>query len=99
MTRLPLRHPVIAAIIALGFSLLPLATDTTVAALPELRAHFGVSISPAQLTLSVFMAAFAVSQLVYGPLSDRFGRRPVLLGGLAVFLLAPLGCTLAGSIR
>lgn len=96
---LPLRHPGVAAIIALGFSLLPLATDTTVAALPGLRAHFGVSISLAQLTLSAFMAAFAVSQLVYGPLSDRFGRRPILLGGLAVFLLASLACTLAASIE
>ena len=99
MRKLPLRHPGIAAIISVGLSLLALATDTTVASMPGLRRHFGISVPQAQLTLSVFVTAFAFAQLVYGPLSDRFGRRPTLIVGLLIFFLASLGCTLAGSIE
>jgi len=96
---LPLRHPGIAAIISVALSLLALATDTTVASMPGLRRYFGISVSQAQLTLSVFVAAFAIAQLVYGPLSDRFGRRPTLITGLFIFFLASLACALAGSIE
>jgi DHA1 family bicyclomycin/chloramphenicol resistance-like MFS transporter len=52
-----------------------------------------------QLTLSIFMIAFAVSQLVYGPISDQFGRRPVLLGGMSLYLVACIGCAMASSIE
>lgn len=72
MRKLPLRHPGIAAIISVGLSLLALATDTTVASMPGLRRHFDITVSQAQLILSVFIAAFAIAQLFYGPLSDRF---------------------------
>ena len=99
MRKLPLRHPGIAAIIGVGLSLLPLSTDTLVVSLPGLRRHFGISVPQAQLTLWVFIAAFAFSQLVYGPLSDRFGRRPTLIAGLAIFLFASLACAMAGSIE
>ena len=99
MRTLPLRHPGIAAIISVALSLLALATDTTVASMPGLRRYFGISVSQAQLTLSVFVAAFAIAQLVYGPLSDRFGRRPTLITGLFIFFLASLACALAGSIE
>ena len=51
-----------------------------------------------QLTLSIFLAGFAVAQLVCGPLSDCFGRRPVLLGGIALYVLASVGCALAADI-
>ena len=79
--------------------LLPLSTDMYLASLPGLRRYFDVSVPQAQLTLSVFVVGFAVSQLAYGPLSDRFGRRPVLLGGIVIYVLATIACLLAQSIE
>lgn len=83
------------AMVALG----PLSTDVYLPSLPSIGADFAVSSAEVQLTLSVFLAGFAVSQLIYGPLSDRFGRRPVILAGIALYLLASLGCALAPSIE
>lgn len=83
------------ALVAIG----PLSTDLYLPALPVLVKVFGASVSTVQLTLSVFMAGFAASQLVYGPLSDRFGRRPVILGGMAVFFIATVACAFAPSIE
>jgi MFS transporter, DHA1 family, multidrug resistance protein len=79
--------------------MLPLATDTVVVSLPGLRRHFGISVAQAQLTLSAFVAAFGFAQLVYGPMSDRFGRRPTLAAGLAIFLIASIACVTADSIE
>lgn len=86
-------------ILTLGFGLLPISTDLYLASLPGLAAYFGVSAAKSQLTLSVFVAGFAVSQLFYGPIADRWGRRPTLLGGVAVYLLATLVCVAAPSIE
>jgi DHA1 family bicyclomycin/chloramphenicol resistance-like MFS transporter len=83
------------ALVAFG----PLSTDLYLPSLPTLVRVFGTDIATVQLTLSVFLVGFAVSQLAYGPLSDRFGRRPVLIGGIAVFVLASAACTLAQSIE
>src|SRR4029450_8226052 len=54
--------------------------------------------SEVKLTLTSYMLGFAVGQLFYGPLSDRFGRRPVLLGGLLFFTATTIGCIYAHSI-
>jgi len=83
------------AMVALG----PISTDLYLPSLPAIGAAFAVGNEDVQLTLSVFLAGFAVSQLVYGPLSDRFGRRPVILGGLALYLFASIACTLAPDIE
>lgn len=83
------------AMVALG----PISTDLYLPSLPAIGADFGVANAEVQLTLSVFLAGFAVSQLAYGPLSDRFGRRPVILGGLALYLLATLVCAFAPDIE
>lgn len=83
------------ALVAIG----PLSTDLYLPSLPALVTVFGTDVSTVQLTLSVFMAGFAASQLVYGPLSDRFGRRPVILGGMAVYFVATVACALAPSIE
>jgi MFS transporter, DHA1 family, multidrug resistance protein len=77
----------------------PVATDLYLPALPAIKAEFGAELSQVQLTLSALLLAFGTSQLVWGPLSDRFGRRPILLFGLATFTLAGLGCALASSMQ
>ena len=77
----------------------PVATDLYLPALPAIKAEFGAELSQVQLTLSALLLAFGTSQLVWGPLSDRFGRRPILLCGLTTFTLAGLGCVLANNMQ
>lgn len=77
----------------------PLSTDMYLPSLPAIGASFGASTSLAQLSLSSFLAGFACGQIVYGPLSDRRGRKPVLLGGMALFLVASLASAFANSIE
>ena len=86
------------AIVMVMLALLPLSTDLYLASLPGLSRYFNSSISEVQLTLSVFVAGFALSQLVLGPLSDRYGRRPVLLACSALYVFAGLACMLADSM-
>ena len=76
-----------------------ISTDLYLPSLPSIAAHFAVGAGEAQLTLSVFLVGFAISQLAYGPLSDRFGRRPTVIAGLAIYGLASLACMLATSIE
>ncbi len=75
-----------------------LSIDMNLPAMPELQEVFGESVSAVQLTLSLFLAGFAVGQLICGPLSDRFGRRPVLLIGLGIFSVAGLICAASVSL-
>ena len=83
------------ALVALG----PISTDLYLPSLPAIGTAFGVGAAEVQLTLSVFLAGFACSQLIYGPLSDRFGRRPVILVGLALYLAATVLCVVAPDIE
>ena len=84
----------LSALVALG----PISTDLYLPSLPGLARGFGVPVSEVQLTLSVFLAGLATAQLIYGPLSDRFGRRPVLVAGLCLYVIATLACMLAPSV-
>jgi len=76
----------------------PLAIDMSLPALRDIGHALHGSASLAGLTLGVFLAGFGAMQLVLGPLSDRIGRRPVLLGGLIAFTVGGLGCTLATGL-
>jgi DHA1 family bicyclomycin/chloramphenicol resistance-like MFS transporter len=76
----------------------PLSTDLYLASLPGLVSGFGVPVSTVQLTLSLFVIGFGGAQLVVGPLSDRYGRRPVLLAGLGLYVAATVLCGLSQSI-
>ncbi|MEM7425405.1 MAG: multidrug effflux MFS transporter [Pseudomonadota bacterium] len=77
----------------------PLAMNIFVPSIPGLMHEFSVSSGTVQLTLTIYLAGLAVSQLFYGPLSDRFGRRPVLLWGLALYVVSSGICSLATSIE
>lgn len=89
----------IIVLLSLLLGIQPIATDLYLPALPAIKAEFGAELSQVQLTLSALLLAFGTSQLVWGPLSDRFGRRPILLWGIATFTLAGLGCVLSSSMQ
>ena len=76
----------------------PFATDLYVAGLPAIARDLDAATAEVQLTLTAFLVAFAVGQLVLGPLSDGTGRRRVLLGGTALFALASVACALAPDV-
>ncbi len=76
-----------------------LSTNMYTPSLPAMATYFGTSMGSVELTLSAFMVAYAFAQLVWGPLSDRYGRRPVLLAGLVLYTAATLLCMLAPSIE
>jgi DHA1 family bicyclomycin/chloramphenicol resistance-like MFS transporter len=76
----------------------PLGINMYLPSMPGMARALHVDFTTIQLTLSLYLAAMAVGQLVMGPLSDRFGRRPVLLGGLGIFVAGSLICLLAPTI-
>lgn len=78
----------IVLVLSLLLGLQPITTDLYLPALPALTEGFGATLPQAQLTLTALLLAFGLSQLVWGPLSDRFGRRPILLWGLAAYVAA-----------
>jgi DHA1 family bicyclomycin/chloramphenicol resistance-like MFS transporter len=86
-------------VLALLTSLGPLSTDLYLPSLPFIAVDLASSISRTQLTLSAFLFGFAAGQFFYGSLSDIRGRKPVLAGGLALFVLASLGCAAAPNIE
>ncbi len=85
---------VLAAITALG----PMAMQIFLPALPAIQDAFTVSAGRAQLVLSASLGAIAFSTLFYGPASDSFGRRPVMVVGLVIFLVGSIICAVAPSI-
>jgi MFS transporter, DHA1 family, multidrug resistance protein len=86
------------ALLALVTATAPAALHMLVPALPLLAGVFAASPGAVQLVLTLYLAGIAVGQLVYGPVSDRFGRRPVLIAGLALFLVGTVLCSLAWSL-
>lgn len=87
------------ALLALLQSTGPLSTDIYLPSLPSIADAFETSPANVQLTLSVFLAGFAVGQIFYGPVSDRIGRRPTLLAGLGLFVLGSFLCAVAASVE
>jgi DHA1 family bicyclomycin/chloramphenicol resistance-like MFS transporter len=87
------------AVLALLTALGPLSTDMYLPSLPAIAHGLGASTAGTQMTLSAFLLGFAVGQFVYGPVSDRIGRKPVLLFGLGLFVVASAACALAPSIE
>lgn len=102
MKILPLSQFAHAPLLVLIISMMmmqPLSTDLYLSSLPSLVTGFGVPVATVQLTLSLFVFGFGGAQLVVGPLSDRYGRRPVLLSGLGLYVAASVLCGLSQSIE
>jgi MFS transporter, DHA1 family, multidrug resistance protein len=76
----------------------PLSMDMYLPSLPDIGRTLNAPIVQVQLTISSYLFGFAAGQIFYGPVSDRFGRRPVLLGALVLYALATIGCAVAQSI-
>ncbi|MCI0752463.1 multidrug effflux MFS transporter [Teichococcus vastitatis] len=76
----------------------PFSMQIIIPALPTVAAAFAVPYATAQMTLTVYLAGIAIGQLIYGPLSDHFGRRPVLLAGLAIYLVGSVAALLAPEV-
>jgi len=76
----------------------PFAMDIYLASMPSMTRALSASPEEVQLTLSVYMYGWGAAQLFAGPLSDRLGRRPALLGGLAVFVVASTACALSRNV-
>ncbi|MCZ3381018.1 Bcr/CflA family multidrug efflux MFS transporter [Kosakonia sp. SOY2] len=99
MTRRPHSSLSIVFILGLLAMLMPLSIDMYLPALPVIAEQFGVPAGSAQMTLSTYILGFAVGQLLYGPMADSIGRKPVILGGTLVFAAAAVACALAQSIE
>ncbi len=89
---------VVVLTITLLLGLQPVTTDLYLPALPTMQRELGATAGATQMTLSVLIICFGLAQLVCGPLSDRFGRRPVLLGGMALYCVASVMGALAQQI-
>ncbi|MSP95756.1 MAG: Bcr/CflA family efflux MFS transporter [Betaproteobacteria bacterium] len=85
-------------LLGLLVALTPLGTDAYLPVLPAIAQAFGAPVSAVQFTITTFFIGIALGQLVWGPLSDRFGRKSVLLCGLALYLAAALACLGADSV-
>ena len=85
-------------ILGLLAMLMPLSIDMYLPALPVIAQQFGVPAGSAQMTLSTYILGFALGQLLYGPMADSIGRKPVILGGTLIFAAAAGACALAQSI-
>ena len=89
--------PLLLALLALLSAFTPLSIDLYLPALPVIAVDLRGTAADLQLTLSAFMIAFGVGQIFYGPAGDRFGRRPVILCGLAIYVVSSIGCALVGE--
>ncbi len=97
MDETPPRPPSIIILFAMMFAS-QLALTIYLPAVVDIAGDLGTSVEQVQFIIPAYLGAFAIMQLAAGPLSDAFGRRPVILGGLALFVVASVVCGLAGSL-
>jgi len=86
-------------LLGLLVSFAPMTIDLYLPALPVMTADLMTNTESMQLTLSVYMVGFALAQTFFGPISDRFGRKPTILIGTSVYLIASVACALATSVE
>src|SRR5436305_1393022 len=88
----------LAVVLGLLSAIGPFAIDMYLPALPAIGTSLGADVHAVQLSLMAFFLSFAVSQIVYGPASDIFGRKPPLYVGIGLFIAGSIGCALAPDI-
>ena len=99
VTQLGRRRAALVPVVIAGLSMLgPFSIDTPFPAFASIQHDFGVGAETTQQLVSAYLLAFGAMSVFHGPISDAIGRRPVMLGGLAVYGLASLGCLLAPSM-
>ncbi|MBQ9016293.1 MAG: MFS transporter [Firmicutes bacterium] len=86
------------ALITMCNAIAPLSTDMYMPALPDMASYFHTTDAVMNMTLVVFFLFFAIGMLVFGPVSDRIGRRPSMLGGIVLYVLASVACGLAMNV-
>jgi len=86
---------ILGALMAFG----PLSIDLYLPSFPLIAARFSVSPARVELSLASFFIGLALGQLLYGPLSDRLGRRPTVLLGLSIYAIASMACAFAQSLE
>ena len=86
-------------LIALLSAFVPLSTDLYLPALPGMSVYFGVSADQINLTLTAFFVFYAFGTLIWGPLSDRYGRKPILVSGLIIYVIASALCAFTWSVE
>jgi MFS transporter, DHA1 family, multidrug resistance protein len=87
------------ALLAALTAIAPLTTDMYLPSLPDIAHQLDASTAQVQLTISAYLIGYAVGQIFYGPVSDRHGRKPVLLAAIALYCVASLVCALSTSIE
>jgi DHA1 family bicyclomycin/chloramphenicol resistance-like MFS transporter len=88
----------IIALVALLSAFPPLTTDMYLPALPTMAEDFAVPLGIINMTLMIFFILFSVSTLFWGPLSDKYGRKPILIWGTGIFCLATVGCIFSPNV-
>lgn len=96
--RVSMSPATVVVMLTLLLAIQPVTTDLYLPALPALAGDLDAPMSAVQLTLSALIICFGLAQLAWGPLSDRFGRRPILITGLALYTLAAAGAALSPTI-
>lgn len=86
------------ALIAILSAFPPIATDMYLPAIPTMQIEWSQPLHIINLTLISFLVVYCLSLLIYGPLSDRFGRKPPLIGGISLYVFACFLCAVAGSV-
>ena len=93
-------HPnLVILLLSLSIGLQPVSTDLYLPGLPGLALDLQASVGMVQYTLSGLLLAFGISQLLWGPFSDKVGRRPIMLTGLVLYTVAAVGCVLSPNIE
>lgn len=99
MTKTQSSHSALILILGLLSMLTALAIDMYLPSLPTIAADYAVSSGRVQMTLSCYMLGFAIGQIIYGPMADAVGRKPVIIYGTLLFAIAGIACALAQSIE
>ena len=92
-------QPAMTVLLGALIAIAPLAMDIYLASMPSMTRALSATPEQVQLTLSLYMYGWGVSQLLVGPLTDRFGRRPALIAGLVLFVVASVACAASRSIE